>query len=239
MDALLHCVSAEKRAGIIKLIELLFFPSFCRTCSSLLENAGERVVCRQCLAEMHPYDGSFCIVCGRFFAGSAVPHICSSCLQEGPLWTRHRSCCVYQGRIKDLIVLSSGHNIPPQELESRLKASPHIMDAVVIGEGKPYLTALIVIDEEIVGHYAQAHAIPFSTFADLSQKPEIVRLIDAEVRQVNRDFAARDQVRCFRVLKWELNREEEELTPTMKVRRSFLCARYADEIEEMYRKTQA
>lgn len=145
---------------------------------------------------------------------------------------------ILTGRIKDLIVLSTGHNVQPQELENRLKASPYVVDAVVIGEGKPHLTALIVIDEETVSHFAQTRSIPFSTFADLSQKPEVVRLIDAEVQRVNRDFAARDQIRRFRILRWELSREEEELTPTMKVRRAFLCDRYAGEIEAMYEDTE-
>ena len=145
---------------------------------------------------------------------------------------------VLTGRIKDLIVLSTGHNVAPQELENRLKASSYIMDAVVVGEAKPYLTALIIIDEETVAHYAQTRSIPFSTFADLTQKREVVALIDADLQKVNEDFAERDQVRRFRVLEWELNREEEELTPTMKVRRQFLCDRYAGEIDAMYSDTE-
>ncbi|MBI2502096.1 MAG: AMP-binding protein [Candidatus Latescibacteria bacterium] len=146
---------------------------------------------------------------------------------------------VLDGRVKDMMITSLGRNVAPQNLENMLKASSYIMDAVLVGDGKPFLTALIVLDEETVSHYAQTHNIPFANLADLARKPEIVRLIDGEVQKVNRNWSDREQVRDFRILNWELSSEDEELTPTLKVRRFFLCQKYADLIEEMYRKAEA
>jgi long-chain acyl-CoA synthetase len=145
---------------------------------------------------------------------------------------------VLDGRVKDMMITSLGRNIAPQNIENMLKASSYIMDAVLVGDAKPYLTALIILDEETVSHYAQTHNIPFANLADLTRKPEMVRLIDGEVQKVNRNWSDREQVRDFRILNWELSSEDEELTPTLKVRRLFLCQKYADLIEEMYQKVE-
>lgn len=139
------------------------------------------------------------------------------------------------GRTKDMMITAAGRNIYPQAIENMVKASDYVMDAVLIGEGREYLTLLIVMDEETVSHYAQTHNIPFSTYADLASKPEIVRLIHDEIQGVNKKWSDREQVLDFRILKWELSDEDDELTPTMKVRRSFMCEQYAELIEEMYR----
>ncbi|MEC7842819.1 MAG: hypothetical protein VX911_08050, partial [Candidatus Latescibacterota bacterium] len=96
-----------------------------------------------------------------------------------------------------------------------------------------FLTALIVLDEETVSHYAQTHSIPFATYTDLATHPEIVHLIDGAVQQVNRRWSNREQIVDFRLLRWELS-SDDELTPTMKVRRAFLCEQYAELIGEMY-----
>ena len=88
-----------------KLAELLFFPSFCRICSALLDSTGERVVCRRCLAGMTARRSGFCLVCGRFFEGEGDPHICGECQQSPPAFSRHRSCASYRGIIKDVILL--------------------------------------------------------------------------------------------------------------------------------------
>jgi long-chain acyl-CoA synthetase len=138
------------------------------------------------------------------------------------------------GRAADSFNTAGGRLVAPQNIENMLKASDYIMDAVVVGEAQPFLTALIVLDEETASHYAQTHGVPYSSFAELSRRPEIVRLIDGEVRKVNERWSDKEQVLDFRILKWELSRDEEELTPTMKVRRKYLCQRYTDLIEEMY-----
>jgi long-chain acyl-CoA synthetase len=133
-----------------------------------------------------------------------------------------------------MFVLSSGRNIAPQNLENMLKASDYIIDAVVLGNQRPYLTTLVVLDEETVSHYAQTQNVPFSSFADLTSRPEIQKLVAGEVTRVNRHWSDREQIKDFRILKWELSSDEEELTPTMKLRRKFLCERYHDLIDEMY-----
>ena len=138
------------------------------------------------------------------------------------------------GRAADSFNTVGGRLVAPQNIENMLKASDYIMDAVVVGDGKPFLTALIVLDEETASHYAQTHGVPYSSFADLSRRSEIVRLIEAEVRGVNERWSDKEQVLDFRILKWELSRDEEELTPTMKVRRKYLCQRYNDLIDDMY-----
>jgi len=138
------------------------------------------------------------------------------------------------GRVSDMMISSAGRNIAPQNLENMLKASNYIMDAVLIADGRPYLTALIAIDEETVSHWAQNHDVPFSSFADLATRPEVVSLVQGEVRKVNQSWSDREQILDFRILKWELTHDEEELTPTLKVRRKIICERYSDLIEEMY-----
>ncbi len=145
---------------------------------------------------------------------------------------------VITGRVKDMIITAAGRNIAPANIENMLKASDYIMDAVVVGEGRHFLTALIVLDEETASHYAQTHGVPFATYADLAAHPDMVALIDAEVQSVNRRWSDREQILDFRILQWELSSEDDELTVTQKVRRSFLCERYADLIEEMYRDDQ-
>jgi long-chain acyl-CoA synthetase len=142
------------------------------------------------------------------------------------------------GRTKDMMITSSGRNVYPQAIENMLKASDYILDAVLIGESRPYLTTLLILDEEVISHHAQTHNIPFSTYADLVSKPEIVRLINGEIQNVNARWSDREQVQDFRMLKWELTNEDDELTATMKVRRSFMCEQYADLIEEMYPETE-
>ncbi len=138
------------------------------------------------------------------------------------------------GRAKDMIITAAGRNIAPQNIENMLKANDYIMDSVIIGENRPYLTALIALDEETVSHYAQRNGIPFSSHADLADHADIKHLIDEAVQDVNRRWSDREQIHDFRILRAELNSDDDELTPTMKVRRSFLCEQYADLIEEMY-----
>jgi long-chain acyl-CoA synthetase len=140
------------------------------------------------------------------------------------------------GRVKDMMITAAGRNIAPQRIENMLKASNYIMDAVLVGEGQPYLTALIALDEETVSDWAQNHNVAFSSFADLASQPEVVELIDGEVRKVNAQWSDREQILDFRILQWELSYDEEELTPTLKVRRKIICEKYSGLIEEMYAK---
>jgi len=137
-------------------------------------------------------------------------------------------------RKKDLIITAGGKNIAPQFLENLLKVSPYINDSVVIGDGRKYLSALIVIDEENVTKYAQDSKVQFTTFASLTRAPEIVDLIQAEVDKVNRQVARVENIRKFRILDKKLYTEDGEVTPTMKVKRKSINKQFADLIESMY-----
>jgi long-chain acyl-CoA synthetase len=140
-------------------------------------------------------------------------------------------------RMKDIIITAGGKNVTPSEFENQLKFSPYIMDAVVIGDRRAYLTALVMIDQENVEQYAQENDIPFSNYASLCRAPEIVALIGGEVEKVNRQFARVEQVKAFRLIDQRLTAEDEELTPTMKLKRALVQRKYAELIESMYRQS--
>jgi long-chain acyl-CoA synthetase len=137
-------------------------------------------------------------------------------------------------RLKDIIITAGGKNITPSVMENELKFSPYISDAVVIGDKRKYLTCLIMIDQENVEHYAQTHSIPFTDYRSLCSRPEIIELIDGEVARVNKDFSSVEQVKKFRLIDVLLTAEDEELTPTMKLKRSFVSNKYDDLISAMY-----
>ena len=138
-------------------------------------------------------------------------------------------------RLKDIIITAGGKNITPSEIENQLKFSPYVTDAVVIGDKRPYLVCLIMIDQENVEKFAQDHDIPFSNYASLCRAPEVQRLIEGELARVNKEFARVEQVKKFRLIEQKLTAEDEELTPTMKLKRKFVNQKYADLIESMYR----
>lgn len=138
-------------------------------------------------------------------------------------------------RKKDLIITAGGKNVAPQYIENLLKFSPYIADAVVIGDRRKYITALIVIDEENVVKYAQDRKIQYTTFASLTKAEEVVRLIAEEVEKVNKQIARVENIRKFRLLDKKLYTEDGEVTPTMKVKRKAIATQYKDIIEEMYK----
>nr|WP_297383384.1 long-chain fatty acid--CoA ligase [uncultured Roseateles sp.] len=137
-------------------------------------------------------------------------------------------------RMKDIIITAGGKNITPSELENELKFSPYITDAVVVGDKKPYLTALIMIDQETVEKFAQDHEVPFSNYASLTRAPQVHELIQAELERVNGKFARVEQIKKFFLLDRQLSAEDEELTPTMKLKRKLVQQKYAPQIEAMY-----
>jgi len=138
-------------------------------------------------------------------------------------------------RKKDIIITAGGKNITPAFIENKLKFSPYIQDAVVIGERRKYLVSLILIDEDNVTKYAQDHRIPFTTFADLTQNPEIRKLIEGEVSKVNKTLSQVETIKKFELLPRRFYEEDGDVTPTKKVKRRFLEKRYADLIQKMYR----
>jgi long-chain acyl-CoA synthetase len=137
-------------------------------------------------------------------------------------------------RMKDIIITAGGKNVTPSEIENELKFSPYITDAVVIGDRRPYLTVLIMVDQENVEKYAQDRDVPFSSYASLTRAPQVQALIAAEIERVNARFARVEQVKAFRLLDTQLSAEDEELTPTMKLKRGLVQKKYAPLIESMY-----
>jgi long-chain acyl-CoA synthetase len=138
-------------------------------------------------------------------------------------------------RMKDIIITAGGKNITPSELENELKFSPFVTDAVVIGDKRPYLTVIVMIDQENVEKYAQDNDVPFSNYASLTHSAEVQNLIQAEVDRVNKKFARVEQIKKFWLLDTQLSAEDEELTPTMKLKRKLVEKKYAPQIEAMYR----
>tara|TARA_S200000501_G_C20835848_1_gene749306 strand:- start:181 stop:2004 length:1824 start_codon:yes stop_codon:yes gene_type:complete len=137
-------------------------------------------------------------------------------------------------RKKDIIITAGGKNISPSEIENELKFSPFVSDAVVIGDKRKFLSCLIMIDEENVMKYAQDNDIPFSNFESLCKSEEVVNLIDGEVSKVNKKFASVEQVKKFSLIDIQLTAEDDELTPTMKLKRKFINQKYSNIIENMY-----
>ncbi|WP_225782733.1 long-chain fatty acid--CoA ligase [Xenophilus sp. Marseille-Q4582] len=139
-------------------------------------------------------------------------------------------------RMKDIIITAGGKNITPSELENELKFSPYVTDAVVIGDARPYLTVIIMIDQENVEKYAQDHDVPFSNYASLTRAQEVQDLIQDEIDRVNAKFARVEQIKKFFLLDTQLSAEDEELTPTMKLKRKLVQTKYAAQIDQMYPK---
>ena len=137
-------------------------------------------------------------------------------------------------RMKDIIITAGGKNVTPSEWENELKFSPYITDAVVIGDKRPYLVCIVMIDQENVERYAQDHDVPFSNYASLTRAPEVRALIQGEIDKVNKKFARVEQVKRFWLLEAQLTAEDEELTPTMKLKRKLVQQKYAAQIDAMY-----
>jgi long-chain acyl-CoA synthetase len=139
------------------------------------------------------------------------------------------------GRMKDIIITSGGKNVTPEFIENKLKFSTYIQDAVIFGDGRNYLTALILIDEDNVMKYAQDNRIPFTTYEDLTQNKEIIKLLEGEVTEVNKTLARVETIKKFRLIPRRFYAEDGDVTPTQKVKRRNLEKQYKDMIDAMYR----
>lgn len=137
-------------------------------------------------------------------------------------------------RIKDVIRLHSGEMFSPQFIENKLKFSSYIQEAVAIGKDRPYVVAMINIDMENVGRWAEKNQISYTTYTDLSSKPEVLELIQKQVNEINYTLPEKARVRKFVLLYKELDADDEELTRTKKVRRQFVAKKYEALIEGMY-----
>jgi long-chain acyl-CoA synthetase len=138
-------------------------------------------------------------------------------------------------RKKDIIITAGGKNISPSEIENKLKVSPFVREAIVIGDQRKYLTALIGIELDTVSNWALHQRIGFTTYADLSSKDEVVSLIGGWVNEVNAELAQVETIKRYALLPKELDQEDGEVTATQKVKRKAIEAEFATLIEEMYR----
>jgi len=140
-------------------------------------------------------------------------------------------------RKSDIIITAGGKNITPSEIENQLKFSPFISDAVIIGERRPYLTCLIMIDHDNVANFAQDNQIPFTSFSSLTRAEPILQLVANEIEQVNGTLARAETIKKFALIETEIGPEDEEVTPTMKLKRKFVNDKYVDVIDTMYQDT--
>ncbi len=141
---------------------------------------------------------------------------------------------VFFDRTKDVFTLSDGSRFSPMYLESRLKFSPYVRDAWVLGHERPFAAAVICIDGSVVGKWAEDNHIAYTSYSELSQDPGVSTLIQAEIRRVNERLPAAARIRRFLNLHKEFDADDEELTRTRKLRRAFLEGRYHDLVEAIY-----
>jgi len=160
--------------------------------------------------------------------------VCDGWLYTGDVGALQDGCLKIMDRKKDIIITQGGKNVTPAFIENKLKFSTYIQDAVVIGDGRKFLSALILIDEENVTKYAQDHRVPFTTFADLTANPEIIKLISREVQKVNETLARVETIKKFRLLPRRFYAEDGDVTPTQKVKRRQLERTYSSLIESIY-----
>jgi long-chain acyl-CoA synthetase len=137
-------------------------------------------------------------------------------------------------RKKELIITSQGKNIAPSNIENFLKESPIIGHAMAIGDGRPYVVAILTLDGEIAPIVAEQLGLEFTDLADLAQKPEIVAIAQAAVDAANERLSRPEQVKSFELLGVEWTAESEELTPTLKLKRRVVNTKYSDVLDRLY-----
>ena len=140
-------------------------------------------------------------------------------------------------RKSDVMITSGGKNITPSEIENKLKFSPYVTDAIVIGEGRKFLSCLVMIDHDNVAKYVQDRRIPFTDYASLTRLSQVRALIDVEIATVNAALNGVETIKQFALIDVLLSAEDEEMTPTLKLRRKFVNQKYHATIEAMYRGT--
>ena len=143
-------------------------------------------------------------------------------------------CLSITDRKSDIIITSAGKNVTPSEIENRIKFSPYVTDAIVIGDRRRYLSALVMIDYDNVARYAQKHRIAFTDYASLTRAPAIFDLLWREVEKANAVLSNVERVKKIHLLDILLTAEDEEMTPTLKLRRKYVNEKYRAEIDAMY-----
>ena len=168
------------------------------------------------------------------------PEATAETLQDGWLASGDRGFIDDDGhlvvfdRSKDVMTLSDGRPFSPQYLETRLKFSPYIQDAWVIGHERPYVTAVVCIDYSVVGNWADQKKLTYTSYPELSQKQEVYDLVESQIRQANKDLPESARVAKFINLYKEFDADDDELTRTRKLRRAFVTERYKMILEALY-----
>jgi len=188
-------------------------------------------------------EGEILVTAAEFFGGYwRDPDATRALYRDGKLttgdvgeWTRTRALKLVD-RKKDILITAGGKNVSPSNVENRLRASPYISEAAVFGEGRKYLVALLEADGETVAEWARERGVVHTGYASLVAHPEVVGLIDAEVKRANDELTRVEQVKVFRLLPRELDPEleGEPVTPTRKVKRRLMAERYGSLVESMY-----
>ena len=137
-------------------------------------------------------------------------------------------------RKKDIIMTSGGKNVSPSEIENKIKSSPYIKDALVVGDKRKFLSCLIAIEFDTVSNWALRKKIPFTTYRDLTEKPEVRELVFKDIVRANEETSSL-QVRKFELIPKELDHEDGELTATQKIKRSVIIEQFSDLVESMYK----
>jgi long-chain acyl-CoA synthetase len=137
-------------------------------------------------------------------------------------------------RKKELIITSGGKNVSPAQIENLLRAHPLIGNAIAIGDRRPYVTALLVLDDETTPYWAKAHGVDGVEPAALAAHPAVLAEVDAAVRAANEKLSRAEQIKRYRMLPASWTPESGELTPTLKLRRRIIVERYSDTIDELY-----
>jgi long-chain acyl-CoA synthetase len=138
-------------------------------------------------------------------------------------------------RKKDIMITAGGKNVSPSEIENRLKVSPYVREAIVVGDRRKFLAALVGIEGDVVGDWASRHGIPYTTYADLSSNRRVRELVGGVVDGVNAEVAQVERIKRFELLPEELDQEDGQLTATQKVKRAAISEQFSELIERMYR----
>jgi long-chain acyl-CoA synthetase len=146
--------------------------------------------------------------------------------EDGFLWITDRK--------KDILITAAGKNVAPQNIENLMKTSKYVSQFMVFGDRKKFLVGLLTLDEDEVTKYARDRQLIYSDPKELSQLLEINDLINSEVLQLNRKLASYETIKMIRILEEELSQDDDEVTPTLKVKRNVIEKRYGHLIEEMY-----
>jgi long-chain acyl-CoA synthetase len=142
-------------------------------------------------------------------------------------------------RLKDIVITAGGKNLSPSEIENTVKGSPFIKECIIVADGRKYVSALIQIDAETVGKWAEENGVTFTSFRSLAEDPRVRALVAAEVERANSQLAQVAQIKRFHLLKKELDHDDDEVTATMKVRRANIYRKYQPEIEALYGRAAA